>query len=215
MARTANEERPAELLESMIDYLGKHGVADLSLRPLAKAVGSSPRVLLYYFGSKEELVNKALAHLRERQRTLFGQALAGNLDSPAEACRAVWKHMSAPEFESHFRLFFEVYGLALRHPKRFHEFLRSAIGDWLEFLDDLHRREGWGRNEARAVSTVVLAGFRGFMLDYCATQDRKRLDHAVGLWLAALNSLAPKSRPLKRKSPGSSRPRADRGNRER
>jgi hypothetical protein len=47
------------------------------------------------------------------------------------------------------------------------------------------------RREAPAFATIVLAGLRGFMLDFCATHDRKRLDHAVGLWLRTLNTLLP------------------------
>src|SRR5579862_786959 len=114
MSRTVSQQRPAELRAAIVQYLVKHGIADLSLRPLAKAVGSSPRVLLYYFGSKEKIVIKALAEIRTRQRTTYAQ-----MDAPSfgQACRAIWKHMSAPTSEPLFRLFFEAYGLALRHPK--------------------------------------------------------------------------------------------------
>src|SRR5215468_8037627 len=115
MARTANRQRPVELLDAIVDHLATHGVAELSLRPLAKAVGSSPRVLLYYFGSKEELVVKALARLRERQRARYEQMKRARFASPREACHAIWRSMSAPASEPLFRMFFEAYALALRH----------------------------------------------------------------------------------------------------
>ncbi len=54
MSRTPDDAHRTQLLNTIVAYVLKHGVATLSLRPLAKAVGSSPRVLLYYFGSKEE-----------------------------------------------------------------------------------------------------------------------------------------------------------------
>jgi AcrR family transcriptional regulator len=189
MTRTVNEQRPIDLLDAIVGHLTVNGVAELSLRPLAKAVGSSPRVLLYYFGSKEDMVVKVLARLRERQRTTYAQMKAASFDSPSEACRAIWKHMSAPDSELLFRLFFEAYALALRHPQRFRDFLRNAIEDWLEFLAAPLRRKGCGKSEARAFATIVLAGFRGFMLDYCASRDRKRVDRAVDLWLHALDSI--------------------------
>jgi len=195
MVRTVNKERPVELLDAIVNHLTTHGVADLSLRPLAKAVGSSPRVLLYYFGSKEDLVVKALARLRERQRGTFGRMKEANFASPSEACREIWKHMSAPASEPLFRLFFEAYSLALRHPKQFAHFLRTAVEDWLEFLAAPLSRQGCPQAEARAFATVVLAGFRGFMLDYCASRDRSRLDRAVELWLHALDSI-----PLQRET---------------
>ena len=45
--------RRAELLDASYGYVLNHGLNGLSLRPLAAAIGSSPRVLLYLFGSKE------------------------------------------------------------------------------------------------------------------------------------------------------------------
>jgi len=186
MSRTVNEKRPEELLDAIVVYLTKYGLADLSLRPLAKAVGSSPRVLLYYFGSKEKMVVKVLAEVRKRQRTLYGQMEAATFE---EACRAVWKHMSAPASEPLFRLFFEAYGIALRHPQLYKDFLHATIEDWLKLVADPLRREGYTDSQARAFATIVLAGFRGFMLDYCTTHDRKRLDRAVDLWLRTLDSI--------------------------
>jgi AcrR family transcriptional regulator len=186
MSRTANEKRPEDLLDAIVQYLIRHGIVDLSLRPLAKAVRSSPRVLLYYFGSKEKMVIKILAEIRQRQRTLYAHTQAATFE---QACRAVWRHMSSPKSEPLFRLFFEAYGLALRHPKPYKHFLRSTVNDWLEFVAAPLHREGLQPKQAYALATVVLAGLRGFMLDFCATRDRARLNRAVNLWLPTLDSL--------------------------
>src|SRR5579864_2714694 len=104
MSRTVNEKRPEALRNAIVHYLIHHGLAALSLRPLAKAIGSSPRVLLYYFGSKEKMVIEVLAEIRRRQRASYGQV---ETTSFAEACQIIWKHMSAPDSEPLFRLFFE------------------------------------------------------------------------------------------------------------
>jgi len=193
MTRTVDETRPEELLDAIVAYVAKEGVANLSLRPLAKAVESSPRVLLYYFGSKEELVSKVVMRLRERQRAGFARMREARYDQPSDACRAIWKQMSAPGSELAFKLSFEAYALALRHPKRFAEFLSSSVEDWLEFLSEPLIRKGHPKSEARAFATVVVAGFRGFMLDYCASHDRVRVDAAVELWLKALDSITPQA----------------------
>jgi AcrR family transcriptional regulator len=189
VSRTANPERPEELLDEIVDHLVAKGVGELSLRPLAKAVGSSPRVLLYYFGSKEDLVVKALARLRERQQGTYQRMKAAKFASAEDACRAIWKSMSAPQSEPLFRMFFEAFAMALRHPRRFSEFLRTAIEDWLSFLASPLITSGCSEPEARAYATVVIAGFRGFMLDYCASRDRARVDRAVEMWLKALNTI--------------------------
>jgi AcrR family transcriptional regulator len=190
MTRTVDETRPEELLDAIVAYIAKNGVAELSLRPLAKAVHSSPRVLLYYFGSKEKLVAKAIRRLRDRQRAGFGKMREGRYELPSDACRAIWKQMSAPESELAFKLSFETYALALRQPNQFADFLKSSVEDWLEFLSEPLLRKGHSKKEARAFATIVIAGFRGFMLDYCASHDRDRIDRAVELWLKALDSIS-------------------------
>jgi AcrR family transcriptional regulator len=197
MVRIADERRPEELLDAIVGYIAKKGVAGLSLRPLAKAVRSSPRVLLYYFGSKEKLVTKAIMRLRERQRSDFGKMREARFAEPSDACRAIWKQMSAPESEQAFKLSFEVYTLALRHPRRLADFLSSSVEDWLEFLSEPLFRKGRSKAEARAFATIVIAGFRGFMLDYCASHDRERVDQAVELWLKALDSISPQGLSVK------------------
>lgn len=190
MVRVADEHRPVELLDAIVEYLIEHGVAELSLRPLAKAVGSSPRVLLYYFGSKEQLLTKAIRRLRERQRTGFTKLREVRYERPSDACRAIWKQMSAPGWEAVFRLSLETYVLALRDKKRFAEFLSSSVEDWLEHLAEPLIRRGVPKPVARAYATVLIGAFRGFMLDYCASHDRERVDRAVDLWIGTVDQLA-------------------------
>jgi AcrR family transcriptional regulator len=166
----------------------RHGITGLSLRPLAKALGCTPRVLLYHFGSKEKMVIEVLAQIRDRHRAAYDRVPATSF---AEACKRIWKRMSALDSEPLFRLYFETYGLALRHPRLYKVFLHDTIEDWLRDIGDPLCREGCDCREARAFATIVLAGLRGFMLDFCTTHDRKRLDRAVGLWLGTLNTLRP------------------------
>jgi AcrR family transcriptional regulator len=191
MPRTASQTRPAELLDAIAGYIVRHGVAELSLRPLARAVKSSPRVLLYYYESKEKMVVKALARLRERQRGTFTTMREAKYERPSDACRAIWKQMSAPESELLFKFFFETYAMALRHPKLYAEFLKSAVEDWLEFVAAPLIRKGHTSEDGRAFATIVIAGFRGFMLDYCAAHNRERIDRAVDLWLDSLDTIPP------------------------
>ncbi len=167
-------------------YVTRHGLADLSLRPLARAVGSSPRVLLYYFGSKEKIVMAVLAELRKQQLMSYGDVTA---DTMGEVSRIIWQRMSAEESEKTFRLFFEAYGMALRRPKLYRSFLRSTVEVWLQLIATGVEAEGFGRAEALTFATLMLAGFRGFMLDYCNTHDRKRLDRAVDLWARSLDTM--------------------------
>ena len=48
--------RREELAEAATDYALEHGLIGLSLRPLAEALGTSDRMLLYHFRDKDDLV---------------------------------------------------------------------------------------------------------------------------------------------------------------
>jgi len=52
--------RREELTEAAADYLLDHGLIGLSLRPLAAALGTSDRMLLYHFADKDDLVATVL-----------------------------------------------------------------------------------------------------------------------------------------------------------
>lgn len=186
MTRPVNKERPQELRNAIVEYLIKYGLHGLSLRPLAKALGCTPRVLLYHFGSKEKMVVEVLAQIRQRQRAAYGHVEGASF---VQACQIIWKHMSARSSEPLFRLFFETYGMALRHPRLYRAFLHDTIEDWLQLITDELARGRRQRKQARAIATIVLAALRGFLLDFCATQDRKRVELALGLWLRSLDSL--------------------------
>lgn len=189
MSRPVDEKRPGELRAAVLQYLIEHGITDLSLRPLAKAVGSSPRALLYHFESKEKMLMSVLADMRQQQQLLFEQIRG---DTFAEVSSQMWKALSSPSVEPQVRLFFELYGIALRQPVLYKEFLASAVGDWLEFTAKQLRKDGYQRREAELIATTILAGFRGFLLDLCATNDRPRVNRAVSAWLQSLDMVIPK-----------------------
>jgi len=188
MSRTPDEARRSELLDRAVDYVLAHGLSDLSLRPLAKALGSSPRVLLYYFGSKDDLLVQIIRRGRARQQaTMASMKLSTDL-SAGQITRLLWRHYSDPKRMPLMNLFFEVYALAIADPSRFPNFLEGAVEEWLIALEGCSTLPGFSRDEARAFATILIASFRGFMLDLAATNDRKRIDRAVEMWLSMLDT---------------------------
>ena len=184
MTRTADPVRRAELLEAIVDYVFGHGLSDLSLRPLADAVGSSPRVLLYYFGpTKADLIQAIIGGVRGRQLRGFAEIRNNRFGSARDSCLAVWNIMTQPKLQPLFRFFFEMFGLALQDRKAYGDFLHHAIEDWIAFFSEPLIAQGASKADARARATITLAGFRGFLMDLCATGDRKRIDRAVEMWL--------------------------------
>ena len=113
-AQATPSARQTELLEAAYRYALEHGLAELSLRPLATAIGSSPRVLLYLFGSKDGLVRALLNRARIEEVALLGRLEPGS--GLERAALQLWGWMSAPEHRPLVTLWVEGYGRSLIDP---------------------------------------------------------------------------------------------------
>jgi len=186
--RSADEAHRVELLDKAVDYVCRHGLSQLSLRPLAKALGTSPRNLLYYFGSKDDLVVEIIRRGRARQQATMAN-LKLSADLPAgQVSRILWRQWSDPKRLPLMRLFFDVYNLALADPERFPGFTERTIEEWLVALEGCSTLPGYSRADARALATTLIAGFRGLMLDLAATNDRPRVDRAAELFFTMIDN---------------------------
>jgi len=199
MSATAPAASPRrhELLELAYAYVLEHGVSDLSLRPLAAAIGSSPRVLLFLFGSKAELVQALLARAREDELELLNRARAtsgaerGDLLTIAAE---LWSWLSAEERRGLLTLWVEGYARSLIDPDGpWAGFAAATVADWLEVLTaaaeapDAGARVGVAVGAAGEVEpTLVLAVLRGALLDLLATGEVERTTGAVNRQLALL-----------------------------
>ena len=186
------------MLSAFVDYILKNGMSDLSLRPAAAAIGTSPRMLLYYFGSKEELMAAAIAQARTRDIEMFArEAQKWGEASPAQIFRAIWKWYAGDRRAAYRRFFFEVYGIALQNPKTFGAFLETVGADFLSFIETALIARGFRRREARAVATLHVASSRGLLLDLETTGDRARVDAAAELVAQSLERQL-RGRPVRR-----------------
>jgi AcrR family transcriptional regulator len=165
MARPPQPARRPATLAKATDYVLAHGLAGLSLRPLAAALGTSTRMLLYDFGSKQRLVAEVLAEARRRLGADLESVSSGSV--PSGSVQAIWAWVTAPEQGPYLRLFFEVYVDAMVHPDVYTDGGRTMVMDWLELFSSR-----LGLNPAQA--TV-----RGLLLDRLVTGDKERTDAAL------------------------------------
>jgi|SRR5208283_748881 len=200
MKRGVGRERRSQLLEQVADYILSNGLAELSLRPLAAALETSPRMLLYFFGSKEQLIAEALTQLRSRQQLDFARAILAPTGRRRRLSQA-WEIWSSPEGERSLWLFFEVYGLALRNRKRFPGLLERLVKDWLAFFEQAFAAAGVAAERVQPLATLSLAAVRGLQLDLLATGERTRTDAAFRELLQLLASLSASGPPSTAKEP--------------
>ncbi|MGK5638835.1 TetR/AcrR family transcriptional regulator [Streptomyces sp. URMC 126] len=177
MARPTDPDRRERVLARAADHVLEHGLAGLSLRPLAAALDTSPRMLLYDFGSKRELVSAILAEARRRGAARVAGELVPETASPEERLRALWAWISAPERVPFVRLFFEVHADAVAHPENYPE-LAGVVTDWFGTLGATFRDVTEGPGDT-VTPTVIMAFVRGLLLDLAVTGDRDRADRAV------------------------------------
>src|SRR3954470_6401488 len=97
MGRRPDPEAKTQLRTALGDYVLEKGLSDLSLRPLARSLGTSPRMLLYHFGSKEGLITAALEDARRREREQVEALVATEGDiEPGDLVRRFLPWLTSP-----------------------------------------------------------------------------------------------------------------------
>jgi AcrR family transcriptional regulator len=194
-AGPAPSPRREELLELAYRYVLEHGLTDLSLRPLAAAIGSSPRVLLYLFGSKDGLVRALLTRARADELEFLGWLREPNDHGPVgleTIAEQVWRWLVAENHRAVLTLWIEAYARSLIEPDGpWAGFARTTVTDWLDLLAAAQPARERRTAAGRARRTLVLAILRGALLDLLATGDTERTTAAVHRQLRATATDAP------------------------
>ncbi len=165
------------LLERAIDHLSTAGIGDVSLRRLAEELGTSHRMLIYYFGSRDGLLSEVVAAVERQQRELLTTMI--NTDRPAvEQSLAYWR-IAVEATERHGRLFFELAAHAMQNRPHARSLRRELIDPWLPPLEQLCRRLGLPVEDCAPTARLVLATARGLLFDLLLTGDRDAIDGAA------------------------------------
>jgi AcrR family transcriptional regulator len=186
----APSARRTELLDKAYAYVLVHGLSDMSLRPLASAIGSSPRVLLYLFGSKDGLV-RALLHRARRDEIELLSGLDPARATMQDAARALWSWLADDRHRQLLALWVEAYGRSLIAPDGpWAQFAEQTVQDWLRLLGETQSSARRGSRSAESQQTIVLALLRGAMLDLLATGDAERVGAAVNAAIDQIEAAA-------------------------
>lgn len=190
MAVPAISSRRDELLERAYRYVLHHGMVGMSLRPLAAAIDSSPRVLLFLFGSKDELVRALLARARADELQLVDRLRQSTGDNHAglhAVAAQLWSWLAAAHHRPLLKFWVEGYARSLVDSDGpWSGFARATVHDWLEILAAAQPPRERATLQGEAERTLVLTVLRGALLDLLATDDTDRTTAAVHQHLEAL-----------------------------
>lgn len=171
MAPSQARER---LLAAAAEQAMHGGIIGQSLREIAAAIGTSHRMLLYHFKSREGLMIAISNAVNED--------VAGALDR-WETPRQLWEHFANPEAWPAERLFFELYAQALFDRPGTEGFFEASVHRWIDGLARELVKAGADESTARTWARLDLAVARGLLLDLLATGDRDGVDQAYDDYL--------------------------------
>lgn len=188
MQQATPTDRREQLLESVVDHVLAHGIAHATLRGLATAVSSNNRMLIYYFGSLDELIVAALHRAEVRfvgMTTIFDDF--GDRRIPLRTrLESTWATIADPRNRPFHRLFFEIFGLAGFERERFSELLGVIGTEWADILAAAYADEGLSSEAAAAYAHETVALWRGFQATLLSLDDDAVVERAARPALASL-----------------------------
>jgi AcrR family transcriptional regulator len=156
-------QRRAAWTEIATDYVLEHGLIGLSLRPLAAELGTSDRMVLYHFGSKDELVADVLRCSNDRA------AAQVNALTPSRDLRSavvdLWAALQGEPTERCNRIYIEAAALGLFGREPYASVVRGANAVWTAALVGHLVRSGVDASLAARAVELIDAAFMGFQLD--------------------------------------------------
>jgi AcrR family transcriptional regulator len=168
------------LLAGAIGHFAGHGVGDTSLRALAEAIGTSHRMLIYHFGSREGLLAAVVDVVEQGARdTLAAMVEEARTDpDPTEAGLRFW-HLVTDEALIYGPLFFELSSHAMLDLPHAAGLRERLVTTWLDALEAMWCARGVPRAQAREQGRLDLAVSRGLLHDLLLSGEREQVDAAM------------------------------------
>ena len=172
-----------EFLDRITAHIVEHGLSEAALRHLATIAGTSHRMLIYYFGSRDGLLGAVLHELRGvESREILGRAT-----SRRQALKAVWAYYTAPERELEMQIFFYLAGQAAHDRQDTNDFTDAVVATWTEEFRHVCEREGMDARAAQAEARLLVASMRGLLLDRLLTADEAGTNAAFQRLLSSVS----------------------------
>ncbi len=175
-------DRRKELLQLATAYMLENGVANLSLRPMAAALDTSARMLVYHFISKEELIVAVTTEVRTRFQAALEEAFADPRIGARHPLMTFWETLSGTDNLCYVRLLFEVEILAVQNPQTYGRYLDQTSTDWLEAIERTIRPA----IRSRAMAALCYAVIDGLLLQVLSTGEHGPATEALQSFLDLL-----------------------------
>lgn len=144
-----------EILDGALQTALAEGLSQLTFGRLARRLGISDRVIVYYFPSKTELIVSILADLAGRLQAVLAGAFTHPASDHIELTRAAWPVLATDEVDPIFGLYFEAIGQATAGIEPFAGLAGQLLEGWISWLTGFFKGED-SRRRAQAEATLAL-----------------------------------------------------------
>ena len=176
------KERKSELLQAAIEYLLDNGLADLSLRPLAAKIGTSARLLVFHFKSKEGLIEDVLNEVQSRIQTSFVAVVSREPRRPVAPMKLFWQWATSAQNLPYLRLLYEVHFIAMQKPRVYARYLQQTSFNWVDLIQSKLPDE----LRDKATATLCASVFDGLVIELLGTGDLRNTTRSLDLFVQML-----------------------------
>ncbi|WP_310426169.1 TetR/AcrR family transcriptional regulator [Chamaesiphon sp. VAR_48_metabat_135_sub] len=180
MNRPTEPQKKQELLEQCLATAIEVGVLDASINAIAKRIGTSGRMLVYHFGSKQELERQIISLLetRLREKLWSFHSVSVERDNLTTPLLAMWQHLTSPEMNGLLKLTMELHQRAIQGDLATKGFLERESQQWVDSLSTL--------TNDRTIGLALFYLFQGAILDFLTTGNAQRGQDAITAFLKSI-----------------------------
>jgi AcrR family transcriptional regulator len=168
-------KRKQQLLEALIAYFIRHGVADVSLRPMAQEIGTSARLLIFHFRSRERLLLEVLDEMQTRMQQSMKELLGKAGVNRVAPLRMFWDWALEEQNFAPLRVLYQLQMLAAQDSKTYGKYLKRNSRNWLEVVQAILKPS----YRSAALATLMVAIFDGLFIEVMSSGDRRRATAAI------------------------------------
>ncbi|MEM7274621.1 MAG: TetR/AcrR family transcriptional regulator [Actinomycetota bacterium] len=125
-----------EILAGAAELATEDGLSQLTFGRVAKRLGVSDRIVVYYFPTKDTLITEVIGSIGADLQSVLAGAVAAPVADHRDLVRQAWPVLTTPEADATFALFFEALGLAAAGRSPYRDLVPQLFAFWI----------GWARS---------------------------------------------------------------------
>jgi len=168
--------RRDDLLDRVTDHVLERGLIGVTLRPLAAATGTSDRMLIYHFGSRDALVSAVVA--RSTERAIAEVDALPPAPTIRSAVNRLWAAYRTEPLNSCLDVYCQAAATGLIGQEPYRSDARAMNEQWAVALRSYLVRSGAPPRRVARIVTLVDSALYGFHLDL-ATDRPEELARSV------------------------------------